>query len=195
MNQLDSAIAEAPPEVREAVKQMSNYWWLWLVFGIIWIIVALVILQFDTASLKLIGVIVGAMFIGAGVQYMAISTLVHKWSWAWLLLGALLIIAGVVAIFNPAETFEDVASVLGFIFLLVAFTWIFQAFAERDHNDLWWLGLVSGVLMLIIAFWTSGQFFNTKVHLLIVFAGIWALMAGITDVMRAFQFKHVGEKL
>ena len=38
MNQLDSAIAEAPPEVREAVKQMSNYWWLWLVFGIIWII-------------------------------------------------------------------------------------------------------------------------------------------------------------
>ncbi len=195
MNQIDEAVQDAPPEAREAIKQMTNYWWLWLVFGIVWIIVALVILQSDSRSTDVVGLIIGAMFVGAGIQYMVISTLMAKWRWVWLLLGALLIVFGVVSIFNPAETFNDFASIVGFLFLLVAFTWIIQAFAERDHNDLWWLGLVSGVLMLVIAFWTSGQLFNTKAHLLIVFAGLWALMAGLVDIVRGFQLHAVGQRL
>ncbi len=186
---------DIPPEGREALKQMSVYWWLWLVIGIAWIIVALVILQFTDQSLDIVGIIIGAMFIGAGIQYFVISTLVHRWRWVWIALGTLLIIGGVVAIFNPAETFEAVADVLGFIFLLVGITWIFQAFAEQDHNDLWWLGLIAGILMLIIAFWTAGQLAGVKQDLLIVFAGVWALMAGVTDVVRAFQIKSVGERL
>lgn len=184
-----------PPEGREALKQMSVYWWLWLIIGIAWIIIALVILQFTDQSLDIVGIIIGAMFIGAGIQYFVISTLVHRWRWVWIALGTLLIIGGVVAIFNPAETFEAVADVLGFIFLLVGITWIFQAFAEQDHNDLWWLGLIAGILMLIIAFWTAGQLAGVKQDLLIVFAGVWALMAGVTDVVRAFQIKSVGERL
>lgn len=186
---------DIPPEGREALKQMSVYWWLWLVIGIAWIIIALVILQFTDQSLDIVGIIIGAMFIGAGIQYFVISTLVHRWRWVWIALGTLLIIGGVVAIFNPAETFEAVADVLGFIFLLVGITWIFQAFAEQDHNDLWWLGLIAGILMLIIAFWTAGQLAGVKQDLLIVFAGVWALMAGVTDVVRAFQIKSVGERL
>jgi len=146
---------DIPPEGREALKQMSVYWWVWLVIGIAWVIIALVILQFTDRSLDIIGIIIGAMFIGAGIQYFVLSTLVHRWRWVWIVLGTLLIIGGVVAIFNPAETFEAVADVLGFIFLLVGITWIFQAFAEKDHNEVWWLGLVAGILMLIIAFWTS----------------------------------------
>ncbi|MBU3674470.1 MAG: DUF308 domain-containing protein [Acidobacteria bacterium] len=186
---------DIPPEGREALKQMSVYWWLWLIIGIAWIIIALVILQFTDQSLDIVGIIIGAMFIGAGIQYFVISTLVHRWRWVWIALGTLLIIGGVVAIFNPAETFEAVADVLGFIFLLVGITWIFQAFAEQDHNDLWWLGLIAGILMLIIAFWTAGQLAGVKQDLLIVFAGVWALMAGVTDVVRAFQIKSVGERL
>ena len=186
---------DIPPEGREALKQMSVYWWLWLIIGIAWIIIALVILQFTDQSLDIVGIIIGAMFIGAGIQYFVISTLVHRWRWVWIALGTLLIIGGVVAIFNPAETFEAVADVLGFIFLLVGITWIFQAFAEQDHNDLWWLGLIAGILMLIIAFWTAGELAGVKQDLLIVFAGVWALMAGVTDVVRAFQIKSVGERL
>ena len=43
-------------------------------------------------------------------------------------------------------------------------------------NDVWWLGLTAGILMVILAFWTSGQFFIDKQYTLLVFAGIWALM-------------------
>jgi len=191
----DALLAGATPTEREAIKQLASFWWLWLVFGIIWIVVALVVLQFSNSSYALIGIMIGAMFIGAGVQYMAISTLLPKWRWVWLLLGALLIIWGVVAIFNPVNTFNAFADILGFVFLLVAFIWIVQAFSERDHNDLWWLGLVGGILMLVIAFIAAGSDVDVKSNLLVLFVGIWALMAGLIDLVRAFQLHHVGEKL
>ena len=98
----------------------------------------------------------------------------------------LLLAAGVISLINPEETFAGLADILGFLFLIVGTFWTLGAFAERHSNDLWWIGLISGILMIILAFWTSGQFFIEKAYLLLVFAGIWALMHGVTDIVRAF---------
>jgi uncharacterized membrane protein HdeD (DUF308 family) len=68
-------------------------------------------------------------------------------------------------------------------------------FVERDVNPLWWLGLIAGVLMVILAFWTSGQFFIEKAYTLLVFAGIWALMQGVTDIVRAFAIRGLHDRL
>jgi uncharacterized membrane protein HdeD (DUF308 family) len=67
-----------------------------------------------------------------------------------------------------------------------------QAFMERVVNELWWLGLTSGILMVILAFWVSGEFFLDRAATLLVFAGVWALMKGITDIVRAFQMRELG---
>jgi uncharacterized membrane protein HdeD (DUF308 family) len=47
--------------------------------------------------------------------------------------------------------------------------------------------------MIILAFWTGGQFFIEKTYVLLVFAGIWALMQGVTDIIRAFQIRKLNE--
>ena len=47
-----------------------------------------------------------------------------------------------------------------------------------EENHAWRLSLIAGVLMIIVAFWTSGQFFIEKAYTLLVFAGIWSLMRG-----------------
>ena len=47
--------------------------------------------------------------------------------------------------------------------------------------------------MVILAFWTGGQFFIEKAYVLLVFAGIWALMQGVTDIVRAFQIRKLGQ--
>ena len=44
--------------------------------------------------------------------------------------------------------------------------------------------------MILLAFWTSGQFFIEKAYVLLVIAGIWALMQGVTDIIRAFQIRR-----
>ena len=74
-------------------------------------------------------------------------------------------------------------------------TWIVQAFVERGTSELWWLGLLSGILMAILAFWTGGQFLIDKAYLLLVFAGIWALMHGVTDIVRAFEVRRLHKAL
>jgi uncharacterized membrane protein HdeD (DUF308 family) len=180
-------------EERQALRDISGFWWLWLVIGIAWLIAALVILQFDRASVTTVGVIVGIMFWGAGVQNFAVASVVERLRWVYWIFGALFIAAGVIAFISPENTFAAIADILGFLFFLVGAFWVIQAFATREINELWWIGLIAGILMVILAFWTGGQFFIEKQYVLLVFAGIWALMQGVTDIVRAFQIRKLGE--
>ena len=111
------------------------------------------------------------------------------------LFSVLFMISAVICFVNPAETFAGLADMLGFLFLLVGVWWMVQAFLERPLNPLWWLGLISGILMTGIAFWSAGQLFAAKAYTLLVFAGIWALMQGIIDIARAFEARRVHKEL
>jgi uncharacterized membrane protein HdeD (DUF308 family) len=178
---------------REALRGVSGLWWLWIVFGIFWIAIAVVILQFDQASVTTVGVLVGLMFLATAAQNFVIMGLAERGRWIYGLFGVLFVVAGVLALISPENTFAALADILGFLFLIVGIFWIIQAFAARDVNELWWLSLLAGILMIVLAFWTGGQFFIDKVYVLLIFAGIWALMQGVTDIVRAFQIKKLGE--
>jgi uncharacterized membrane protein HdeD (DUF308 family) len=178
-------------DTAEAAATMSRLWWIWLVTGVAWVVAALVILQFDSASITTIGIIVGIMFIVAGGQQLVLAAVADSLRWLWAIFGVLFLIAGVICFINPEKTFAGLADILGFLFLTVGVWWTIQAFLVRDVNPVWWLGLVSGILMIILAFWTSGQFFIEKAYTLLVFAGIWALMHGVGDIIRAFQVRKL----
>src|SRR4051812_39893672 len=192
---MSSAVSSGPaiasPEARTMEAGLGNLWWLWLVTGTAWIIAALVILQFDRASVTTVGIIIGCMFVFAGVQQLVLAFVAERLRWLWALFGALFLICGVVCFVRPENTFAGMADILGFLFLTVGLWWTMSAFLQRDVNELWWLSLISGIIMIVLAFWTSGQFFIQKAYMLLVFAGIWALMHGITDIVRAFHVRRL----
>lgn len=171
---------------------VSKWWWLWIVLGILWVVASLLILQYSGASLTAIGVIIGIMLIVLGIQDFLIAYLAEGWKWIWVIFGVLFVIAGIVALVFPKNTFNAVADMLGFLFLLIGVFWIIEAFAVKPVNELWWFNLIAGILMVMLAFWTSGQFFITKAYTLLTFAGIWALAQGILDIIKAFQIKKLG---
>ena len=181
--------------LRETTKEVTGLWWLWLVAGISWGVISLVILQFDSASVSTVGVLVGAMFTFAAVQNFALVSVPGATRWVSALFGVLFLISAGVCFASPENTFAALADSLGFLFLLVGLWWMVRAFLERAINPLWWLGLISGILMTILAFWTSGQFFIEKAYVLLVFAGIWALMASINDIVRAFVMLRAHQEL
>ena len=183
------------PALRDSVRTATGYWWVLLVAGIAWVAVALVILQFDQASVTTVGILVGLMFLTLGIENIALSTLDVPARWAWALFGGLFLVSAIVCFANPEDTFAGIADILGFLFLIVGVWWMIRAFLERALNPLWWLGLISGILMTALAFWTSGQFFIHNAYLLLVLAGIWALMQGITNIVRAFQIRALREEL
>ena len=183
------------PSLRETARQVTGYWWVLLLAGIAWVAAALVILQFNDASVTTVGIIVGALFLALGIENVAIARLDVEMRWAWALAGGLFLVSAIICFANPADTFAGLADTLGFLFLLVGIWWMVRAFLERAINPAWWLGLVSGILMTILAFWTSGQFFIHKAYVLLVFAGIWALMQGTSNIVRAFGLRRLNEEL
>jgi uncharacterized membrane protein HdeD (DUF308 family) len=182
-------------EAVQAVEGIARFWWLWLLFGLAWTAIAIVILQFDEASVTTVGVIVGIMFLATALQSLVAAAVVERHGWIYGLFGGLFGVAGVIALISPENTFAAIADILGFLFLIVGVSWLIQAFMWREENELWWIGLIAGILMVILAFWTGGQFFIDKAYTLLVFAGIWALMQGVTDIVRAFQIRRIGKLL
>jgi uncharacterized membrane protein HdeD (DUF308 family) len=183
------------PDTREAARDVASFWWLWLITGVIWLIASFVVLQFDRASITTIGILVGCMFVFAGVQQLILAAVAPSLRWLWAVFGVLFLIAGVICFINPESTFAGLADILGFLFLTVGVWWTIQAFLERGSTSVWWLGLISGIAMIVLAFWTSGQFFLEKAYTLLVFAGIWALMKGISDIVRAFAVRSLRDSL
>ena len=185
----DPALATAQAVALEV--QVPRLWWIWLVTGIFWVVAALVILQFDQASIKTMSFILGGMFVVGGVQQLFMATVAESLRWLWVVFGVLFICAGIVVFLHLEETFAGLADTLGFCLLLIALWWMIEALLARGDNPLWWIGLLSGVVMLIAAFWTAGQFFMERAYVLLVIGGVWALLHGITDIVRAFQVRSL----
>ena len=73
--------------VRDSARRLTGYWWVLLAAGIAWVAVALVILQFDHASVATVGILVGLMFLAVGIENIALATLDVPMRWAWALFG------------------------------------------------------------------------------------------------------------
>ena len=178
------------------IAQIARFWWLELLIGAFWIVIALVILKFNHASVVTVGLLIGIMFlIFAAEEFVLFAVSEGPVRWLWAFFGVLLAAGGIVSLIHPRNTFAGFADILGFVFLLIGVMWMVQAFNERPINDLWWLTLIAGILMTGMAFWVSGQFFIVRAYTLLIFAGIWAMTTGIIDIVRAFQIREAGQEL
>lgn len=184
-----------PNPLFEPVAAVASYWWVELLLGVFWVVIAVVVLKFNHASVTTVGILTGIMFLVFAAQEFMLAFVDQRGSrWLWAIFGVLLTAAGIVSLINPRDTFAGFADILGFVFLLIGVMWMVQAFAERAINDLWWLTLIASILMVALAFWVSGQYFLVRAYTLLIFAGIWAMTAGVIDIVRAFQIREVGRK-
>jgi len=170
---------------------LSRYWGAELAIGVFWVVVALVVLKFNDASAVTVGVLTGLLLLLFAAEQFVLAAVAPTARWLWAIFGVLLTVGGIVALVDPASTFAGLADILGFIFLLIGVQWMVQAFAERPFNPYWWLTLIGAILMVVLAFWASGQFFVERAYTLLIFVGIWALTKGVTDIVRAFQIRSL----
>jgi hypothetical protein len=132
----DSAyVVREEPEIGE---KAVSFWWLYLVFGIAWIIASLVVLQFDGASVAAVGLIVGVMFSVAAAQQFVLMAIADSMRWLWGIFGVLFAIAAIICFISPQNTFVALADTLGFLFLCVGIWWMIRAFVLKAATSAWW---------------------------------------------------------
>jgi len=127
----------------------------------------------------------------AGIQEIFVGAVASSWKWVWIVIGILFIIGGITMVAYPNKTFVGFAQILGWVFLVFGVVWIIEAVMQRDYNDLWWILLIAGILMVVLAFWSSAQFLTTKAYILLLFSGIWALLHGVTDIVKSFEIRKI----
>jgi uncharacterized membrane protein HdeD (DUF308 family) len=103
MNSAGSAMTDV--EAQAVASEIGRWWWAWIVVGVLWILASFVILQFGKASVSTVGIIIGVMLLVAGVQEFAVGAFAGGWKWLWYIFGALFIVGGLWALFNPQQTF------------------------------------------------------------------------------------------
>jgi uncharacterized membrane protein HdeD (DUF308 family) len=99
---------------------------------------------------------------------------------------------------RPVNTFFALASILGLILFLYGAFDIIQAIASRAVNPYWWLGLITGVLLVLLAFWVSGSdrvyALGRRTYLILFWVGFMALFRGISQIFMAFTVRHAGHE-
>jgi uncharacterized membrane protein HdeD (DUF308 family) len=187
------------PEERMIIREGARYWWIYLLTGIAWLVVAWLVLRLNQTSVTTVGVLLGLVFLAAGVNEVWFATLVSGgWKIWHYVMAVIFFLGGLWGLFEPVETFFALASVLGLILIFYGAFEIARAIATRHVNPYWWLGLIAGILLLLLAFWVSGSdrvyALAQRSYLILFWVGFFALFKGITQIAMAFGIRHVGKE-
>jgi uncharacterized membrane protein HdeD (DUF308 family) len=176
---------------RRMIGEALPPWWLFLVIGIGWTLVSLILLRFDYTSVHAVSLLFGFVALGAGVLEIGMIFLSNGW-WKVLniLLAIVFIAAGIVSFIHPGDTFLALAAVFSF-FLVFAGTFdIISSIAARHEIEVWWLQLVGGIIELALGFWAAG-YYGRSATLLIAWVAAFALIRGVRDFVFAFRVREL----
>jgi uncharacterized membrane protein HdeD (DUF308 family) len=189
---MDDTLAE---EERQAATLLTSLWWLPLVVGVAWFLLALVILRFDTSSVATVGILLGFVFLGAGAGEVLESMVVPGWRWAHAALGVFFLAGAIWAFVTPSDAFWALASILGFLLVLKGTLDIVLAVSFKDVNPVWGLGLAAGILEVLLGFWASQQYYPARAALILIWAAFMALFRGVYNLALGLQLHHARKQL
>jgi uncharacterized membrane protein HdeD (DUF308 family) len=175
--------------VQASMWRLAGPWWMFLLTGIGWLIISVVVLRVTTASAATIGVLAGLVLLAVMLSEFLIAFVRPHWRWAHVLMGIVFLAGAIWAFVNPRGTFWALAAVIGLLLILQGAFVLITSIESRIVNSVWWLGLVTGILEIALGFWASQQLIATRAALLIIWIGALALFRGITEIVLAFELK------
>jgi Short repeat of unknown function (DUF308) len=186
--------------LREDMQTMTRGWGWFLAAGIAWIVFAFFVLSFNYRTVWAIAVFFGIAFIVGGIMEFAVAAVAPGWKWLYILIGIVSIVAGLIALMWPGETFLVLSAIVGWLLLFYGIIDIVFAFSTRRLEGLWWMQLISGIIMVFLGFWAISPDNATVATyrgavLLVVWVGVAALFRGISDIILGFRLRSVHREL
>jgi uncharacterized membrane protein HdeD (DUF308 family) len=183
-------VADLRLDENELARSASRFWWLYLITGVLWLWVTLIILRLNLDTVYAISILFGFVAIGAGInEFFGMAASTTGWKIVHAVLGVIFIAAGIVAFFQPQGTFVALASIVAWVLLFKGIFDIVLAFMVHPAH-LWWVGLIVGAIEIGLAFWAAG-YFRGSALLLVVWVAALTLMRGITEIVLAFRLRKL----
>jgi uncharacterized membrane protein HdeD (DUF308 family) len=183
------ALQDRTRGARTALWRLAGPWWLFLLTGIAWLIIAWVALRFTPASVATVGALLGVLFLFGAVDEFFIAALRPRWRWLHVVMGVIFAFGAGWSFAQPYNAFWTLASILGLLLIFRGTLDIITSVDARGINSAWWLGMVAGILEILLGFWASQQYRSVQGALLLVWVGFFALFRGISEIVIAFEVR------
>jgi uncharacterized membrane protein HdeD (DUF308 family) len=185
---------------REDLKTVTRNWGWFLAAGIAWIVFSFFVLSFNYRTVWAIALFFGIGFIMGGIVEFAIAAVAPGWKWLYIIIGIVSIVAGIIALAWPGQTFLVLSALAGWLLFFYGIIDIVFAFSTRHVESLWWTQLITGIIMILLGFWAISPDDETVstyrgAVLLAVWIGVAALFRGISDIVVGFRLRSVREQL
>jgi uncharacterized membrane protein HdeD (DUF308 family) len=155
-----------------------------VVFGLLTVVYGLLVMSLRPAALASVAVLAGIALIVGGVVQLGLAAEVEKgWRWLAYVGGLVGVAAGIAAFVWPALTLFVLALVTAWSLVINGVVRIVDSVAGRAR-ELWWLGLLAGVLELGLGLWAIGSP-GRELLLLVNLIGIYLIIAGIDAIVVA----------
>ncbi len=165
---------------------LERYWWVPLVSGIVLAIFGVVILANVVTTSNVLAVLLGLYLIVDGISSLVTARRTQR-HWAAYLLGAVMVIGGIVAVAWPSATLRVLGIVFGATLVAGGLLWLLAWSLDPERRVGWafWLGAASLTVGILALAWPQ-----VTVYVLVVLIGIRALASGITQIGVAFELHH-----
>jgi hypothetical protein len=91
-------------EERRIVREGARNWWILLVSGIAWLLIAWIVLRLDVTSVATVGVLICAVFIVAAVNEVTVASLIPGgWKIWHYVMGFIFFLGGLWGLITPIE--------------------------------------------------------------------------------------------
>jgi uncharacterized membrane protein HdeD (DUF308 family) len=175
---------------RAGLSRLAGPWWIFLLTGIAWLIIAWVVLRFTPASVATVGVLLGVLFLVATINEFFIAAVLSSWRWLHVVMGIIFLFGAGWSFARPYDAFWTLASILGLLLIFRGTLDIITSVSTREVNPTWWLGLVVGILEIFLGFWAAQQYRPVQGALLLIWVGFFAIFRGISEIVVAFELRR-----
>jgi uncharacterized membrane protein HdeD (DUF308 family) len=169
----------------------TRYWWLLLIAGVTWILIALAIPRLAYASVTTLAVLVGVLCLVAAANEALAGAMSSRGARiARGLLVVLFVVAAVVAFLGVNATVVGLAVVMSVLFVFSGAIGVLAALADREHG--WWVLLIASLIELAIGLSVVGSL-KAPIMTLLTWTTAGTLVHGIAEIALAFVVRRIGQ--
>ena len=120
---------------RAGLARLAGPWWMFLLTGIAWLILAWIALRFAPASIPTVGVLLGVYFLVAAINEFFIASVMPSWRWLHILMGVIFAFGAFWSFARPYNAFWALASILGLLLIFQGTLYVITSVSARQVSS------------------------------------------------------------